>query len=230
LTLSGLSVADSGATFQCVVSSSCFPSSTSDAATLTVMPSPLILGQPASAVQKVGLGAQFSVAATGTLPIGYQWRKNGAPITGATSDTLTINPVTPADVGAYSVIVTDGGGLTASSAAATLVADVTVNVTVTRSGFSYNAGTASYYQTVTIRNNGAQTITGLISLVLDSISIPGALVNLTGTTSSLAAPAGSPYINLTAVSIAPGATANVILQCASPVTYTARVLSGSGQR
>ena len=46
---------------------------------------PVITSQPANATVTEGNTAQFSVTATGTAPLTYQWRRNGAAIAGATA-------------------------------------------------------------------------------------------------------------------------------------------------
>ncbi len=51
---------------------------------------PTIIAQPASATLTTGATATFTVAATGTAPLSYQWVKNSAAISGATSATYTI--------------------------------------------------------------------------------------------------------------------------------------------
>ena len=48
---------------------------------------------PVSQVVPIGDTATFSVTATGTGPLQYQWSENGAPIAGATSATYTTQPV-----------------------------------------------------------------------------------------------------------------------------------------
>ncbi|MBY0312936.1 MAG: matrixin family metalloprotease [Phycisphaerales bacterium] len=76
------------------------PSITQNPESLTVCP-----GEPAS----------FSVSAVGAT--GFQWRRNGNPISGATSATLNINPVTPGDFASYDVQITGTCGSTTSSSA-----------------------------------------------------------------------------------------------------------------
>ncbi|HEX2711997.1 MAG TPA: immunoglobulin domain-containing protein, partial [Candidatus Acidoferrales bacterium] len=46
---------------------------------------PSIMTQPTSQTVPPGQTATFSVGATGTAPLSYQWRKNGVAISGATS-------------------------------------------------------------------------------------------------------------------------------------------------
>src|SRR5439155_1102549 len=83
--------ADGGSTFDVVVSNSA-GSATSSAATLTVNPAavaPAITTQPANQMVTAGQTAAFSVAASGTAPLSYQWQKNGANVSGATSSSYT---------------------------------------------------------------------------------------------------------------------------------------------
>lgn len=99
---------------------------TSDIATLTVVPSqPTITQQPSSQSPMVGTSVTFTVAASGGN-LTYQWRKNGvnlsngstaggSAISGATTSSLTINPVVPLDNGLYSCVVTNICGSTTSA-------------------------------------------------------------------------------------------------------------------
>lgn len=57
----------------------------------------------------VGSAATFSVAASATAGVTYQWRKFGQPIAGATSTTLTVPNLTLGDAGLYDVVVTTSG-------------------------------------------------------------------------------------------------------------------------
>ena len=77
---------------------------------------PTITTPPQSQVVPATSNVTFTVAATGS-GLTYQWRKGGVDLGGATSDTLTLNSVTRAASGVYSVVVTSGGSSTPSSAA-----------------------------------------------------------------------------------------------------------------
>jgi uncharacterized repeat protein (TIGR02543 family) len=104
---------------------------------------------------------------------------------------------------------------------------------IVRGGFVLNMSTGRYAQTVTLTNNSGATITGPISLVLDSLSSNATLFNATGTTSLLAPPAGSPYINAN-INLAAGQSVPIALQFTDPtktaITYTTRVVAGPVSR
>lgn len=70
-------------------------------------PSPTITTQPSPVATCAGTATTFSVAATGTGTLTYQWRKNGVNIPGAISSTYTIANTVLADTGNYSVVVSD---------------------------------------------------------------------------------------------------------------------------
>jgi len=76
---------------------------------------PLITTQPASQTVLAGSAATFSVTATGTPPLSYQWGVNGTNITGATGTSLTLSNVQPAQAGMYVVQVTNAYGSTNSA-------------------------------------------------------------------------------------------------------------------
>lgn len=101
---------DSGTKFSVVLTRG-KKSVTSSEATLTVNVPPAITTQPANATVQEGGIATFSVGATGTAPLSYQWRKDGTNITGATADAYTTAALAVGDNGAaYSVVVTNPAG------------------------------------------------------------------------------------------------------------------------
>ena len=94
---------------------------TSQAATLTVQRfPPAITDQPVSQSIPVGGDASFVVGATGTT-LNYQWQKEGTNLLGATAAALLITNVSFADMGGYSVIITNPVGCVTS-----IVATLTV--------------------------------------------------------------------------------------------------------
>jgi hypothetical protein len=115
---------DNGATFRVVVTNSA-GSATSISATLTVTATsvgPSITTQPANQTVTMGQTATFSVAAAGTSPLTYQWQKNNANISGATSVSYTTPATVSGDNGAtFRVIVTNPAtNITSNSATLTV--------------------------------------------------------------------------------------------------------------
>lgn len=87
---------------------------------------PVVTVSPARQVVAEGGEAAFTARASGSAPLNYRWRRDGAlladgaGIGGTTTPVLTLRNVTPGDSGAYSVIVTNALG-SATSADANLV-------------------------------------------------------------------------------------------------------------
>src|SRR5688572_850198 len=83
--------------------------------TFTGSTAPVITNQPQNTTVFEGNVASFSVTATGTAPLNYQWRKNTANINGATSSTYVIPSATESDEGTYSVVVSNSAGSVTSN-------------------------------------------------------------------------------------------------------------------
>jgi hypothetical protein len=90
----------------------------SSPAILTILVPPSILTQPQSRTVYVGTDVTFSVAAEGTEPLSYQWRRDGTPIPDAVAATLALANVQSDQAGDYSVEVSNVAGAVVSSAAA----------------------------------------------------------------------------------------------------------------
>ncbi len=74
----------------------------------------VVLSQPDSVEALIGDQASFSVAAHGGV-LSYQWQKDGEPIAGATSATLSLAEVSSADAGLYRVEISGVGLETVTS-------------------------------------------------------------------------------------------------------------------
>jgi outer membrane protein assembly factor BamB len=84
---------------------------------------PQITAQPSSQTVAVGQTAIFSVAATGSAPLAYQWSKDGSSITGATASSYTTPAAQLSDTGAsFTVVVSNAAGEASSNAAKLTVA------------------------------------------------------------------------------------------------------------
>ncbi len=123
--------------YTCVVTNSLngtTTSATSGSATLTVNAGPTLTTQPVSQTLAVGGAVTFTVAATGSGTLSYQWTKDGSSIGGAFSATFTISSVQPTDAGDYACRVTNslsGTSAATSSSSATLTVLAAPVITVT---------------------------------------------------------------------------------------------------
>ncbi|MDW8308998.1 MAG: immunoglobulin domain-containing protein, partial [Verrucomicrobiales bacterium] len=89
-------------------------SALSSNALLTVNVPPSIDVPPQSLSVRQGSNATFSVIASGTAPLAYQWWFNTAPIAGATGNSFTRTNAQLADQGNYFVVVTNVAGAVTS--------------------------------------------------------------------------------------------------------------------
>lgn len=147
--------ADNGTQFTVTISNKA-GALTSNAATLTVTPAPVapsVTTQPASQTVTSGQTATFSVTASGTVPLSYQWNKNGAALSGATSSSYTTPPETTADNGMqFTVVVSNSAGSITSNAANLTVnpAPVAPSITTQPANQTITAGqTATFSVTAT---------------------------------------------------------------------------------
>ncbi len=78
---------------------------------------PTIATQPRDVTVNSGSTVALTATAAGPSAATFQWRKDGAVIPGATSDTLVLPGITAANAGVYTVVITTSGGSTTSAAA-----------------------------------------------------------------------------------------------------------------
>src|SRR5207245_1387266 len=85
-------------------------------ARLTIIPAPDIYSQPVSQDVIVGADASFSVGAY-NFPLFYQWRLNGAAVSGETTATLALTNIQVTQAGDYTVVITNSYGSATSTVA-----------------------------------------------------------------------------------------------------------------
>jgi hypothetical protein len=146
--------ADNGVLFTVMVTNS-VGSLTSNAAVLTVNVPPTISAQPVSKTVSAGQTATFSVTAAGTGTLTYQWKKSGAPISGATSASYTTPATVASDNGAsFSVAVSDDSGNVTSNPA-TLTVNGPPSITTQPASKTVSAGQPA---TFSVTASGAGTL------------------------------------------------------------------------
>ena len=127
-----------------------FPTSITDHCMGSSTPSaPSITSQPQSATVAVGQSVNFAVAASGTAPLSYQWRKNGVNIVGAANaPSFSIAAASSTDAGAYSVVVSNRVANVTSSSANLTVNSGSVTVTVSPATVNLQPGASQTFSAV----------------------------------------------------------------------------------
>ena len=139
LTISNVTASDAGV-YALVVSNASGIIASSNAILAVPSSGPVIVQAPTNQIAFVGDTVQFTVAVEGTTPFTFQWQRNqsdlvdGNGTSGSSTPTLTLSEVTSADIGAYSVIVSNALGSATSTGALLLVEVATPNGDVSADG------------------------------------------------------------------------------------------------
>lgn len=158
-TIFGVTPADAGS-YDVVVSDTCSNDLSSDSVSLTVNEAPVFTLQPVDLSTCPGGSVTFSSNASGVPTPDFQWYFNGNPITGATSSSYTIAVATPADVGSYTVQVSNlCGTITSLPASLSLLAVPAPATSASVSPSSYCTGTAPTTITLTASGGSGSTFT-----------------------------------------------------------------------
>jgi hypothetical protein len=156
---------------------------------------PQILQQPQSASILAGNPASMSVNATGTEPLSYQWRLNGANlvngagVSGVNEATLNIDRVSADDAGIYTVAVSNAAGTSISSPAVLDITNGSItdrlseHFTFDAAASAIGAGTASFNgfapaDYVTGQIGGAVRFNGSSYIVIDGYERPSKSVTV----------------------------------------------------
>lgn len=150
-----------------------------DSGSSSTSTAPTITTQPVSQSAVAGASVTFSVVATGSSSLSYQWRKDGSSVSGATSSSYTISSVTTSDAGSYDVVVTNSAG-SATSSAATL----TVTTTSSSSSLSSEAYTAAmtFYNTLSTSQQSTVQLSWSLDTARKWSNLPAQLVARNGIT------------------------------------------------
>ncbi len=121
--LIGSTASSDASTYYCNITNSC-GNVTSTSVTLTVNTNVSISSQSSSTTVCQGASPTFSITASGTSPMTYQWYKNNTGISGATNNSLSLTSVDTSNAASYYVIATNSCNSTQSN---------TMNLTVNQS-------------------------------------------------------------------------------------------------
>jgi alpha-tubulin suppressor-like RCC1 family protein len=100
-------------------------STLASATTFAATPTPPSIDQqPLDQSVRSGHSATFSVSASGTAPLSFQWRFKGVDIPGATTSSFALISVSSTNAGSFSVLVTNSAGAVLSSNAVLTVVSV----------------------------------------------------------------------------------------------------------
>ena len=133
---------------------------------------PVITSQPQSHGIATGNSVTFSVTATGTAPLSYQWLFNSTNISGATTNQLVLANVQLTNAGNYSVIITNLAGSVTSSNAVLTVTNAQPSISTQPQSQNVLAG-----QTATLSVTAGGTLPLNFQWRLGGTNISGATTN-----------------------------------------------------
>ena len=181
---------------------------------------PTIATQPASLTVTAPQPAAFSVLASGTAPLQYQWKKDGA-ILGTNAAALSLATTATTDAGSYTVTVSNAGGSVTSQAALLTVNPAQsapvftlqpVDLTLTEGQNGQFAVAVSGLPTPVLEwqvsvNNGAWSGFGLTTLVYDvlgaTVADSGRRYRVVASSSAGTATSNTATLTVNAVTSAP---------------------------
>jgi alpha-tubulin suppressor-like RCC1 family protein len=176
-----------------VVATNLLTAATSSVATVTVLTPPGVTTQPLGRSTPLGFTNIFAASGSGTGPLLYQWRLNGADLPGATNTSYFITATGVNDLGVYQFVVSNAVGVAVSSNALLTVGPVAAwgynfynqclvppglsNVTTIGNGYSYSLasrldGTIAAWGSV----GSSITNSGMTNVMAISAGVNGALV------------------------------------------------------
>jgi hypothetical protein len=152
--------------------------------TVNVVP-PSITAQPVNQTVTAGQTANFTVVATGTAPLNYQWQRGGVAIPAANSSTYTTPATTTSDTGAqFTVVVSNSAGsVTSTPATLTVNPPLPTVSSLTLNPASVVGGSQSSTATVTL--SGPAPAGGALVAVSSSnaaAKVPSSVTILAGAT------------------------------------------------
>ena len=109
------------AIYLAIVTAANLATATSAPATITVVVPPTITSDPIDTTVLRGATLSLTVGTSGSQPLAFQWRKEGANLQTLTAATLLISDAQPTHAGAYNAVVTNAAGAVTSHVATVTV-------------------------------------------------------------------------------------------------------------
>ena len=200
-----------------------------------------ITQQPRSQTVAPGGSVTFTVVASGASS--YQWRRNGTAIAGATGSSYTLNSLTTANAGDYSVIASNATTSAVSDAAVLLVATPIpgrlINLSVRTTAGS---GAQTLIAGFVVGGTGSkQVLVRAIGPTLTAFGVTGALADpqlglfnasstqiATNTGWGGGAPLANAFASVGAFALTASARDSALLSPLAPGGYSAQVVSAAG--
>jgi NHL repeat len=182
---------DNGAVYYAVVTNSAGtatgPNLTLNVSALPVAPS-IVTDLAATSSVNGGSSIVFTINATGTATLTYQWNRNSSPISGATASSYTLANASAADNGAiFGVTVSNAQGSVSSTSSTLTVVQQPTSTVAGQVGVTGNAdGTGSaasfaYARGVAVASNGDVYIADTLNDAVRKMTPAGVVTTLAGT-------------------------------------------------
>jgi hypothetical protein len=231
---------DDAGNYYVIVSGStqCMPV-TSATVNLNVDQAIVITSQPSSLTTCTGTDTEFRVVTNANGdPLTYQWRKNGINISGATSESYSLNNITVADAGRYDVVISGTAGYMCSSANSTpAILTITPDVGIPVFSSGATSSRCQGAETV-IYTASASNSTGIIYSIDEASMVSGNEIDpATGTVTFNGAWTGTTVVTATATGcngpVSATLTVTITPTVSAPVFSlgnTSSICQGSGNR
>ncbi len=146
---------------------------------------PSVNRQPRSTIGYAGNPVTFTVSASGTPPLAYQWKFNGQALSGATASALYLPAVSAPQAGTYSVVITNLYGRVVSSNAILTVSSIAAigdnsfgQLAVPTNGSSFVEIAAGAWHNLFLMSDGSVAATG--DNYKNQCRVPAGLANVIG--------------------------------------------------